>query len=282
MDYTYIPKETILHLIDDMDIDDVISFFTTNKEVRNLADDPEVLRHISLRFNLPFVSSFANLVYLVDHWEQTFISAIDLEDDRVLQYFYNNLDLNLGYIIVYAANIGRLDIADRLLYKEGYTIPSDAIVYNTTIENLSNNEEEWQTLEELLIYATLESGAEEAIAMAAAKLGLEDVFDKYAWKGDNRFIGEKLMNTAARYGNADIVESIYETEVSPYNAFEEAIKNDHANVVSTLLRMTKRYNGARESVREAKNALKLAEKYGKDDIIGRLNWWINYYKSYNH
>lgn len=83
----YIPLEIVLKLVDSLSVKEIDAFFSTNKELSNLANNPRVLRQISLNTHLPFVSSFVNLLYF-DRMdiENLLINAAIIGDIRVVKY----------------------------------------------------------------------------------------------------------------------------------------------------------------------------------------------------
>lgn len=63
---SYIPIDIILKIVDNLDTSDLEAYFSSSKELVKLSNNPRVLKYISDRFQLPYVSSFSDMVYLIN------------------------------------------------------------------------------------------------------------------------------------------------------------------------------------------------------------------------
>lgn len=114
MDFEYIPIHTesfehlaldsILLIISELNIRQLVSLFTSNKYLSSISNDPRILRTISEQHHLPYVTSFSNLVFyskmnrlvLFDH-------AIGFKDERLIDYYDSIYDAEniIGDTIAY-------------------------------------------------------------------------------------------------------------------------------------------------------------------------------------
>lgn len=86
MDYNLPLDDSIFDIIDDLDIQDILSFFSVNR--KRYVDNLVILRHICIVKHLPFVSTFKDLAYIakMEHIK-IFAYALELEDKRLIDYY---------------------------------------------------------------------------------------------------------------------------------------------------------------------------------------------------
>lgn len=98
MDFEYIPFDNILEILSDLNMKQTISFFSSNKYLLSVSNDHRILRFLSEKHHLPYITSFSNLVFyskmnklvLFDH-------AIGVKDKRLVKY-YKELISEYNYI----------------------------------------------------------------------------------------------------------------------------------------------------------------------------------------
>lgn len=63
MEFEYIPFDNILEILDGLTMKQTISFFSSNKYLVGISNDHMMLKYLSDIHELPYVSSFSNLVF---------------------------------------------------------------------------------------------------------------------------------------------------------------------------------------------------------------------------
>lgn len=126
----YVPRETILNIIDYLEIDQIEAFFITNTDAKKLSNDKKVLRYISDTKHLPYVRSFKDLLKIIRMDKSDICDlAMRVGDLRVFKHYmhYSNND----YILTTAIEYGNLNIVKYLVENgiEVYDIDFNTAAY---------------------------------------------------------------------------------------------------------------------------------------------------------
>lgn len=222
----YIPKDTLLELIDKFDIGQIERFFTTNKELYTFINSPSVLKYISDKKHLPYVSSFSNLIYF-DSMDKDLLlkEALEIGDLRIVKHYVTNYEKALEIAIKY----GHIDIVKYLYRKiidNGGKISTNAVNKAAYYGHLN------------IVKYLHENGYDSKYAILDAIRNEHiDIVKYLVENGDG--ISEYAINEAIRYGYLDIVKYFIEntdkTLTISKSLIENAARNGYFNIVKYLV-----------------------------------------------
>lgn len=166
MDYTYIPLETILHMVEDMDIDEIESFLNSNKELSYLRNDPNISRIILEKSNTNFIPK-ETILHMVDEMDITdlapyFSSSKDLyklsNDPRVLRHISERF--NLPYVSSFKNLLYFISMNYGLYYMNAKDIGDERILNGFTKKQLEEVLEDLSIFDNAIgyIYELIQSG----------------------------------------------------------------------------------------------------------------------------
>lgn len=261
-------NDSIIEILDYLDIMEIEALFRSNKGLYRASNDQYILKYISSRFNLPYVSSFRNLMLFVHmKWEDLYIFALDTDDKRLLEYFNSKYNNDIGYVILRAISLDRFDIVYTLYNEQGYVLPNDSdyiLTYNTVKSILDNNNID--LLSDILLYNT-DTIMTKLIVYTALNDGA--YVSRYLYNNISHEDISELYNIAAKYDSNRALYSIYSTtNVKPEEkAVEIAVENNSLYFIDILIRSYGMY----------RLVIDTAVKLGKHDILNYIIDNNNYY-----
>lgn len=128
MDF-YISEDILYQLLDHMDLYDIYPFFTTNKELLEYINQPNILKYISDKWHMPYVTNFNDLVYYIYlHKDDLYYEIYKLGDIRLIKHYrkYNRW-------IHIAARYGHLDVIKEIGAINDDIVREAAIYYHLDI-----------------------------------------------------------------------------------------------------------------------------------------------------
>lgn len=279
---SYIPIDIVLKIVDNMDPNDLESYFSSSKELSKLSNNPRVLKYISDRFQLPYVSSFNNLIYLIklDMYQlgELAVKAKDMEYVKIIfpidSITRDTIALSVGYplLLEYFLSLHKFKSTREFMAMLGKrAINKDNIQSIDIIFNYVDRIDLGNLLIDLNRYAVLKNNLNV----------LKHLTNKYG-KISGIYV-DFLTREAFRFSDLDMVKyiiSIYGKRLISDNVVQQALnvqqalKNSRKDVTDYLVDIFGKdvtshgafmlYIEALEN-KETKNAISILEKFG--DII---------------
>lgn len=228
---SYIPIDVVLKMIDDLEIEDIESFFISNKELVKLSNDPRILNHLSAKFKLPPVSSFADLLYLTnfDRFELAEM-AFKVDDMEYVKALFPKASITEEALEL-AANYPKL--LEYLLHNDTQFIEYKYILYDIGKSIIDYNNIESMKVITNYIHnddKILKKWIKRAISDGSVDMA------KYLLKNTELYDIDKYIILATRSGNLEIVEYLYKhTDVSPLYLMGIAIEYDYTHIADFIM-----------------------------------------------